>query len=413
MGAENVVARIDRAADKAVRLTNIARDKNILNPKGPNAKLEENRFSTSDIRFPLDLGTNNTERLHYITFYINVQEKSKYNVTERTEIGPTVNTNRAADAAAGVGQISSSNSIIGGSAFGQLAAEATAGAVFGAAIGGAVGEIAGAIGGPQAGVAGAVVGGAIGGAIGSTIVSSIDLSRKTKRIKSTISMYMPDTIVQTMAHEYGDVPMTEALGMVGAIGQGAGAVGTSISQYFEETFKGGASRPDLKGAGVGSLAELAGTVAEKSGVFGGGIKQAILFSAGLAQNPQVEILYSTTRNREFEFQFKMSPRNRAEAEAIRKIIKEFKFHSAPELLTGSQGRFFIPPAEFDIKFFFDGKENTNIHKISSCVLTSMDVNYASGGQWTTFDDGMPVDIAMRLTFKELELIHKGRVEEGY
>ena len=103
----------------------------------------------------------------------------------------------------------------------------------------------------------------------------------------------------------------------------------------------------------------------------------------------------------------------AEAAAIRKIIKEFKFHSAPELLKGSSGRFFVPPAEFDIKFFYNGKENLNIHKISSCVLVGIDINYAAAGQWTTFSDGMPVDISMQLRFKEVEIIHKALVMDGY
>ena len=375
--------------------------------KGPLAALAKNAFSTTDLRYPINLGTNNFEGLHYITFYVNVQEKSKYNVSERTQIGPVANQNRANDAAAGFGQISSGGQIISDSKMGQLFAEGAAGGIFGAAIGGAVGSIAGELGGPVAGVAGAAVGGAVGGLIGSTIVSSIDLSRKTKRIKSTISMYMPDTVNQQIVHEYGEISMTEALGMVGAIGQGAAAVGSTIEGFMST------GKADLKGAGMGALSEVAGTLAEKSGVFGGGIKEALLFSAGLAQNPQVEILYQKTGHREFMFDFKMSARSEAEAAAIRKIIKEFKFHSAPELLKGSSGRFFIPPAEFDIKFFYNGKENTNIHKISSCVLIGIDVNYAAAGQWTTFADGMPVDISMQLRFKELELMHKGRIEEGY
>ena len=50
--------------------------------------------------------------------------------------------------------------------------------------------------------------------------------------------------------------MTEALGMVGAIGQGAAAVGSSIEGYISSTLGSGA-KADLKGAGAGSLAELA------------------------------------------------------------------------------------------------------------------------------------------------------------
>ena len=388
-------------------LNSVSRNLDPNEAKGPLAILAKNAFASTDHRYPINLGTNNFEGLHYVTFYVNVQEKSNYNIQERTNIGPTANQNRANDAAAGVGQIASGNQIISDSTTGQLFAEGTAGFAFGAAIGGGAGALAAELGGPLAGIAAAGVGGAVGGLIGSTIVSSIDLSRKTKRLKSTISMYMPDTINQQIIHEYGEISMTEALGMVGAIGQGAAGVGSTIEGFIKE------GKGDLKGAGAGSMSELVGTLAEKSGVFGGGIKEALLFSAGLAQNPQVEILYQKTGHREFMFDFKMSARSEAEAAAIRKIIKEFKFHSAPELLRGSSGRFFIPPAEFDIKFFYNGKENTNIHKISSCVLVGIDVNYAAAGQWTTFSDGMPVDISMQLRFKELELMHKGRIEEGY
>lgn len=382
----------------------ISRDLDPHAAKGPLEKLTKNSFASSDLRYPIDLGSNNFEGLHYITFYINVQEKSQYNVSERTGVGPTINSNREADAAAGIGQLATE----GVGFFGSL----VAGAAFGAAAGEIGGELGFALGGPAGAVTGAVGGGVLGGALGTAVVESINLSRKTKRISSSISLYMPDTINQQIIHEYGEISMTDALGMVGAIGQGASSVGASVEGYFNETF-GDGTKVNLKGAGVGSLAELGGTLAEKSGVFGPGIKEAILFSAGLALNPQVEILYQKTGHREFLFDFKMIARSEAEAAAIRKIIKEFKFHSAPELLPGSQGRFFIPPAEFDIKFFYNGAENTNIHKISSCVLVGIDVNYASAGQWTTFDDGMPVEVSMQLRFKELELIHKARVQEGY
>ena len=389
-------------------LNSVSRNLDPNEAKGPLAILAKNAFGSTDLRYPINLGTNNFEGLHYVTFYVNVQTKSEYSKTETfLPITSTVNQNRASDIASGEGQIASGNQIISDSTVGQLFAEGTAGFAFGAAIGGGAGALAAELGGPLAGIYAAGIGGAVGGAIGSTIVSSIDLSRKTKRLKSTISMYMPDTINQQIIHEYGEISMTEALGMVGAIGQGAAGVGSTIEGFIKE------GKGDLKGAGAGSLSELAGTLAEKSGVFGGGIKEALLFSAGLAQNPQVEILYQKTGHREFMFDFKMSARSEAEAAAIRKIIKEFKFHSAPELLRGSSGRFFIPPAEFDIKFFYNGKENTNIHKISSCVLIGIDINYAAAGQWTTFTDGMPVDISMQLRFKELELMHKGRIEEGY
>lgn len=367
-------------------------------PAGPLKKLYDNPYKTGDLRFPIDLSTNNYERLHYVTFYVNVQEKSKYSVKEETTGAQSAaNANRFADTLLGIGQVSGTTEAVG------LVGQAIAAGAMGA--GGAK------VGFDIAQEKGAIAGGILGGAIGTAIVKSIDLSRKTKRIKSTISLYMPDTVVTTSSHGYNGVSMTGALGMVGALGQGASAVGTSISEYFKKGGEG--ANPNLAGAGTGSMAELGGAIAEKSGAFGEGIKEAVLFSAGLAQNPQIEILYQQTEHRTFTFTFKMIPRNAAEAQAIRDIIKEFRFHSAPELLPGAQGRFFIPPAEFDIKFFYNGKENQNINRISTCVLTRVDVNYASAGQWTTFDDGMPVETTMQLEFQELELMHKQRIAEGY
>jgi len=378
---------------------NVTRDSESQNPRGPLASLESNKFSSKDLRYPSNLGSANyNENLHYITFYINVQERSKYTLKEEyTGGGPTINSNRSADAAAGIGQIATEG-------IGTVGAM-VAGAAIGAAAGSFAGQIGDAVGGPVGGLIGAAAGGALGGIAG-TYIASVDLSRKTKRIKSTISLYMPEMQAVSMSHGYGDPSMTDAMGLAGALGQGASAVGNSIEGFFK-------SDANMKSSGAGALAELSGTVAAKSGVFGDNIKQAVLFSSGLALNPQVEILYEQTSHREFQFDFKFIPRNRDEAEQVRKIIKDFKFHAAPELLTGSSGRFFIPPAEFDIKFFFNGSENENINKISTCVLTTIDVNYSAGGSWTTFQDGMPVEIGMILKFKELELMHKGRIQDGY
>ena len=379
-------------------------------PTGALKKLFDNPFKTGDYRFPDNLGSNDFERLHYVKFFINVQEKSKYNVQE--DIDPNAvsqaNANRFADTQLGIGQISGATQAINSTAGEVVGAGAVAAgfAGYGAKVGEAFGGVAGAL-------AGGVVGGAIGGGVGTAIVKSIDLSRKTKRLKSTISMYMPDTVQSTMSHQFQGISMTNALGLVGAIGQGASAVGTSVSEYFKGLVGDKNASPDLRGSGMGSLAELAGTAAQSSGGFGEGIKEAILFSAGLAQNPQVEILYQQTEHRNFTFTFKMIPRTAKEAQTIRDIVKQFKFYAAPELLPGAQGRFFIPPAEFDIKFFYNNAENLNINKISTCVLTRVDVNYASAGQWTTFDDGMPVETMLQLEFQELEIMHKQRIMDGY
>jgi hypothetical protein len=167
------------------------------------------------------------------------------------------------------------------------------------------------------------------------------------------------------------------------------------------------------GQGGGGIAEVAGVLAEKTGNFGGGIGDVLLFSAGLAQNPQVELLFKSIQNREFQFDFKFVPKSPKEAQTILDIIRAFRFHAAPEIAKNGKGRYFVPPSEFDIDFMVGQERNNNIPRISTCVLQGVDANYGSAGQWTAFEDGMPVEITVQLRFKEVEIMHKDLINKGY
>ena len=77
----------------------------------------------------------------------------------------------------------------------------------------------------------------------------------------------------------------------------------------------------------------------------------------------------------------------------------------------------FPPSEFDISFQYNGNENVNIPKISTCVLTQIDTDYAPGG-FAAYEvpgemdprlgrTGMPVAIRLTLGFTETEYLVKG------
>ena len=87
-----------------------------------------------------------------------------------------------------------------------------------------------------------------------------------------------------------------------------------------------------------------------------------------------------------------------------------------EILAGAGG-FLVPPSEFDIKFYYNGAENPNIPSISTCVLQTVDVDYAPSGfaAYEVLEDkgvpglgstGMPVGIRLGLVFKETQIITK-------
>ena len=82
----------------------------------------------------------------------------------------------------------------------------------------------------------------------------------------------------------------------------------------------------------------------------------------------------------------------------------------PEL--SQNGLFYIYPSEFEIVYYYREAENENFHKMSTCALTDMAVDYG-GDQFSSFRDGSPVEYTLTLTFKELEVMHKDRIAEGY
>jgi hypothetical protein len=116
--------------------------------------------------------------------------------------------------------------------------------------------------------------------------------------------------------------------------------------------------------------------------------------------------------RTYQMAFTFTPYTRQEAETVKKIINAFKYHAAPEITTAGAGMFFIPPSTFDVDFLFNGKTNRNVNKVAESVLESVDVNYAPNG-WAAHDDGAPVQTTLTLSFKEMELIDKTKIRDGY
>ena len=94
------------------------------------------------------------------------------------------------------------------------------------------------------------------------------------------------------------------------------------------------------------------------------------------------------------------------------FIKKFKENSLPEITKSAGGMFFKIPASFNLKFMFNGAENKKISKVAESVLTSIDVNY-SPNSWSAFSDGAPVQTQLSLSFKEIEVITKQKLQKGF
>ena len=57
-------------------------------------------------------------------------------------------------------------------------------------------------------------------------------------------------------------------------------------------------------------------------------------------------------------------------------------------------------------------ENNFYNRIATCVLQDCKVNYTPNGV-KSFEDGSPTATTMSLTFKEIELMTKDKIAEGF
>ena len=188
-----------------------------------------------------------------------------------------------------------------------------------------------------------------------------------------------------------------------------------ISLYIPDTvnFQYGASYTDPSLFDVAGSVPLVGGLAQNvtSAVTSDAAKM-LMRSQGFAVNPQQQLLFQGIGFRSYQMAFTFTPYSKAESDAVVEIIKLFKSHAMPKLVTEAAGMFFNTPSMFDVKFLYNGKENTKINKIARSVIENIDVNYAPNG-WTTHTDGAPVQTTLTIQFKEMVLLDRTMIEQGY
>ncbi len=360
-----------------------ASDGEFTNNKSGFRRSDENKFKVNITQYPSDLQTADNLQ-HYILFNINIRGKSKFNQDKAQ-----FEVKRNPDAA------NLTQEQLGSPALRAVTAT-TAGAGAAIAVSGLAKGLAksfGVSGGKNAvqkeaavNVGANALGLAVGAGVGTAVLGSEILKPDTTfRISDAIALYVdgPPTVKYSTNYANKDLGS-----LVGALAGGVSNLGVGEA-----------------GAAVGaSLAKL-------PGAFGvADIGSALSVSTGTALNPFKETVFESVDFRSFAFKYKFLPKNKKESADVFRIIETFKFHMHPEMSDGNL--FFIYPSEFNITYYFGQQRNSYFHKFTTCVLESMDVSYG-GEQFSSFRNGEPTEINLSLTFRELEVLTKKMINQGY
>ena len=159
-------------------------------------------------------------------------------------------------------------------------------------------------------------------------------------------------------------------------------------------------------AGRGMAIQGVANLANKKGVpiSGETLAANIDKATGVVPNPHLAAIFQDIGLRSHSFTFRFSPKNKQEADLLKKIIKTIKRRMLPGTARSSEsstGPLFSFPDVVDISF---GPKGTEPYVIKRSVLESMTVNYAPNGTPAFFRDGSPTDIEIGLNFKEIRVV---------
>lgn len=352
----------------------------------PTGLLSDDPLSYATFSYPLDV-QNNFQNGHYMLFYVNVQNKTKYKYKSQAgkDIGDytqyttydqrsqvtTVHETKGANAAEVAyqkGRAMKSGKQIGESRFiesGELTKDAKKG-----------------------------------------VTSAFN---DTRRIQESIAIYLPPNVEDTTNAAYNDM-RTGLAGFLAARGESIAS--TQDAERIAKELLGSAGGV-LSGAALRAVSEVA-----EMALGAEGTTQLVNKAFGQADNPYMEVLFDAMQLRTFTYNFIFAPKNEKETEEVQKIIQIFRFHMAPEL-RGGQSRFLGLPSQFDIHYMYlpmgqtnEATENLYYNRIATCVLQNCVTNYTPDGV-KSFEDGAPTKITMTLTFKETELLTKEKINQGF
>lgn len=135
--------------------------------------------------------------------------------------------------------------------------------------------------------------------------------------------------------------------------------------------------------------------------------------SGAVVNPNLELLFNGPQLRPFNFNFRLSPRDKDEAKQVKGIIRFFKQGMS---VRRTQGDLFLKaPNIFKITYINgqNSKDHTSLNKIKFCSLTQCGVDYTPDGSYATFYDNESTmtQYGLTLQFNELEPIYDTDYED--
>ena len=234
--------------------------------------------------------------------------------------------------------------------------------------------------------------------------------RRINKVGSTVFLPMVPDIQENNAVDWGSDTLSPIQAAAGQIA--AGAIGAIANASNME--QAGSAVAELTGNLTGGAQQLINTPGVSNWIktyfAGKAVNANLLGRAGIAINPNLEVLFNGPLLRTFTYNFRFTPRDKEEARIVRKIIKVFKKTMAVK----RRDKVFLGvPAVYKIQYIFNTgfRDHPFLNKIKPCALSNFNVSYAPDGSYMTYEDGSMTSYNVQMKFDELEPVYNDDIND--
>jgi hypothetical protein len=234
-------------------------------------------------------------------------------------------------------------------------------------------------------------------------------------------------IPANLATSYNAQYDTPSLGPLGAAARNIGAsfegdrgsIYSSIREALEssgelnsENLRGVLTNLGVAVAGQADVSAIAGAaiggpVGAIIGAAAGNVGQGALAGLGIARNPHIANVFTGVNFKTHSFQYKLVAKSKKESDAIRDLIRNFKYHMAPSYAAGDH--LFEYPSQFEIQL----RAGDYLFEFGDSILTDFTVNYNGEGAPYFFEEtNAPYSVTIDMSFKETSIVTKREIRQG-
>ena len=258
-----------------------------------------------------------------------------------------------------------------------------------------------------------------------TIENGLQRNSNLRKYLGLVRLPIPNNLSMSNGIDWGDSRANplEAGAFFAANSLASSALNGNVGQLFTGAFAGAKEFLDLIYSGGFGPGTAPGTLLSaflaQYGLGKVGINvdpaQFIARGSGNTINPNLELLFSGPKLRNFAFQFKFAPNDTVEADECRRILRFFKQGMAAKRGSGNQ-LFLGSPNVFRLRYLTKNNDTIrSLPRYKICALTSTDIDYSPGPTYQSYDDefagSQTTMMNMTLNFTELTPIFESDYRE--